>query len=627
TPNADGVYEIETEAELKEFRDGINDGTIPIESNAKLMADITLTENWTPIGYREVLGGAVATDYRYNGVFDGNGRTISGLKVTPNEVLDWSATATLAGFFGGTNTEAVLKNFVLSNVDVVGDATSRTAAVSGVNYGLIENVGVEGISRIYGQMAGGITGSNNTDGKINSVYVKQDMMSGVIHGEYVGGIAGANDAYSAGIFYSFVHNIQTISGDMASGGVVGANNYVLSHCYAENIEEILGGNAGGIIGRNWNSLTSGAVVLNSYAKDIKTITAAGTNGAGGIVGHSYGKAEVINSYAENIGSISAATNAGGIGGMLQRTGKLQNCLLLGSPSIETTLSAGSQNREGGVLGYLTGAENNLDLLVNCFYPSNITFTKGEDKPIGNVPLVSMDAQYNIGSYDVALSEEELPAIIVLLDNYTLTLAVGESRTFDASTLPGKAGDYICVWGTDDASIVSAAGDGLTVTVTGVAVGSSTVTAKIRGDINVDLSCAVNVVEETDEADPTVTGTPADGTIYPGEDVELVYDFSPCIAIAVDNSGMQTPISGLLADILDGKVVVMGVSKEAGTYFYVVTLQRPDGSTFTQKVYVTIQGGSRPTGDTKSGGGSSNCNSGVGAALFALLGLAFIQKRK
>ena len=75
----DGYYQLTNEADLKWFRDKVNAGEGTI--NARLMADVTLTESWTPIG--------VAADYvtsydnkPFSGIFDGNEKTISGLNVT-----------------------------------------------------------------------------------------------------------------------------------------------------------------------------------------------------------------------------------------------------------------------------------------------------------------------------------------------------------------------------------------------------------------------------------------------------------------------------------------------------------------------------------------------------------------
>ena len=73
TPNADGVYEIKTAAELAWFAAQVNAGNTGY--NAKLMANIYVNYNgstnvWTPIG---------GFNNQYAGTFDGNGKSIYGL--------------------------------------------------------------------------------------------------------------------------------------------------------------------------------------------------------------------------------------------------------------------------------------------------------------------------------------------------------------------------------------------------------------------------------------------------------------------------------------------------------------------------------------------------------------------
>ncbi len=72
TPNADGVYEVRTGAELAWIASQVNSGNTAI-TKVKLMNDISLGNNaWTPIGdnYKE-----------FSGEFDGNGHIISDLYI------------------------------------------------------------------------------------------------------------------------------------------------------------------------------------------------------------------------------------------------------------------------------------------------------------------------------------------------------------------------------------------------------------------------------------------------------------------------------------------------------------------------------------------------------------------
>ena len=99
-------YLIEDEADLKWFRDQVNGGKGTI--NAKLTADITLTEaNWTPIGKAADYSAGVYEANAFKGIFDGNRKTISGLKI------DCTASSSVAlGLFGVAN-GATIKNLVV----------------------------------------------------------------------------------------------------------------------------------------------------------------------------------------------------------------------------------------------------------------------------------------------------------------------------------------------------------------------------------------------------------------------------------------------------------------------------------------------------------------------------------
>ncbi len=71
--DTDGYLKIATEANLKWFRDQVNDGKTNLK--ARLINDIALTESWTPIG---------TSESHFVGSFDGNGKTISGLSIVHN---------------------------------------------------------------------------------------------------------------------------------------------------------------------------------------------------------------------------------------------------------------------------------------------------------------------------------------------------------------------------------------------------------------------------------------------------------------------------------------------------------------------------------------------------------------
>ena len=116
-----------------------------LEANYILVNNITLTDNWTPIG----------TDYdnAFVGVFDGNGYYIRGLSIQ---------STTHAGFFGyvGNEKNATIKNVSLLDVNVNGASNNGTGTLIGVGEGVtIKNVMVTGNISSTGCCVGGLVGN------------------------------------------------------------------------------------------------------------------------------------------------------------------------------------------------------------------------------------------------------------------------------------------------------------------------------------------------------------------------------------------------------------------------------------------------------------------------------------
>ena len=155
----ENYYKIYTADDLFLFARRVNSGETSI--NAVLMADIDLeNRDWLPIGHN---GCNMAIDYdimaMYNGIFDGNGHTISGLYCNlPDEKQ--------VGLFGLIGSSAIIRNVILSDSYVCGE---EAGGIVGWNdYGTIENcvnnATVEQDNH-GGSGCGGIVG-NNEEGYI-----------------------------------------------------------------------------------------------------------------------------------------------------------------------------------------------------------------------------------------------------------------------------------------------------------------------------------------------------------------------------------------------------------------------------------------------------------------------------
>mgnify|MGYP000581569332 CR=1 FL=1 len=127
----DTPFQISTAAELAWFRDyvngtivdkGENPGTTHPSASATLTDNIDLSEfchakddatntaelSWTPIGN--------SYDNKYQGTFDGNGKTIRNLYI--NAISENTDITCYAGFFGYTDTGGSIKNITFGNAKV-----------------------------------------------------------------------------------------------------------------------------------------------------------------------------------------------------------------------------------------------------------------------------------------------------------------------------------------------------------------------------------------------------------------------------------------------------------------------------------------------------------------------------
>lgn len=167
TKDGEGYYQIYDESNLRWFADKVNKGKSRI--NARLMNDITVDKNtqWTPIG---------TNDNRFKGTFDGNGKTITGLKCTDTS----KNYVGLVGFADGATIQ---------------DVTVKDSDFNGNNY----------IGAVCGFIVdGNITGCTNSGSTVSGSWK-------------IGGIAG-------GAKYTTVQrcvNTGKVSGKNDLGGIVG----------------------------------------------------------------------------------------------------------------------------------------------------------------------------------------------------------------------------------------------------------------------------------------------------------------------------------------------------------------------------------------------------------------------
>ncbi|MEF2822297.1 MAG: hypothetical protein U0N59_03335 [Oscillospiraceae bacterium] len=140
----DGKFHITSADDLKTFAAMVNGGTGFSGDTIVLDKSIELTENpWTPIGNAETK--------LFKGTFDGNGYTITGLKITSGSYI---------GLFGYVGEGATIKNVNLLGASVSGE--SRVGALIGCIVGgaTVSNCSVDSASKVVGSGSntGGLIG-------------------------------------------------------------------------------------------------------------------------------------------------------------------------------------------------------------------------------------------------------------------------------------------------------------------------------------------------------------------------------------------------------------------------------------------------------------------------------------
>ena len=198
------VY-IYTAADLAQLATDVNGGNNMSGKTVLLMNDIDLSAyaNWTPIG--TFTRHPLQASYPFSGVFDGQGYSITGLKMSGNE--DWK------GLFGYAYCEAI-RNVVIRNPEIEGK--DQVGAL--VGYQAYSNQGIKNCAVIGGK----IQGRN-----------------------HVGGLVGYMEESPIQNCYS---TCEVVAMSFYAGGIVGDHRVVASirNCYATG--NISGTYSGGIVG-------------------------------------------------------------------------------------------------------------------------------------------------------------------------------------------------------------------------------------------------------------------------------------------------------------------------------------------------------------------------------------------
>lgn len=276
-----GCYEIANASELFLFKEIVD--SLSTELCAKLTADIVVNKNVLVNGKLDT----TRTDtlkpwipmHGYNGVFDGNGHTISGLYSTGRHCL-YDNGRQVCGLFGKiTHGNLVVKNL-----------------------GLVDTyfLGGNDIGGFVGEMYG------------NSLVIANSYFDGVLIGrENVGGLVGSLRDATASATVLASYNLGLVDGDYDVGGLVGIADDVdeLTVLYSYNEGPVKGIQAvGGLVGQG---VTENFLIANSY--NVGTVTSTKSVNGGLVGDFTFDSVYVYNSY--DLGAVVGTDSVGAIYGL------------------------------------------------------------------------------------------------------------------------------------------------------------------------------------------------------------------------------------------------------------------------------------------------------------------------
>ena len=438
-------------SDLAKLRDWTKEGKVV---NAIVMNDIDCGKaEFKPIGQAE--------DKAFEGIFDGNGKTISGLKIVHNASYN-SRTGgnqdSYAGLFGVVGQQGYVKNITISNSTVT--AKSQYAGtVVGLNYGVVE-------------------GATTTE----SVSVKSTEDPADLGG--VGGIAGRNGGYGTMLN---CENHASVEGAELAGGIAGANTGAISSSI--NYGSVKGNTAGGIVGgSHYRTIESNITHVPGRIATCQNLGAVnGSAFAGGIVG--YNKDGSVNN-CRNDGPVAAATGSGvwfstaGVAGGVVGYSVFDNdsryssgnytAVVLNSFSTTNSVTA---TVVGGVVGKVNNKNSKkaaYSTVENCYYDST--------------------ALKKVNAY--GSNEDNSSTITTVVGKTTADMNTNSDFVRVLNTQNGKI-DYTFVWLFED-------GNYPVLDFSGCA-GNYKITFVVNGEVVLEATTVKGKIVEATVADPKVTG--------------------------------------------------------------------------------------------------------------------------
>ena len=247
-------YMIANAAQLRAFAGSMNDKIDYSGKYVSLGADIDLSgTQWSPIG---------GSQYAFNGTFDGNGHTVSGMTVgAENAPLTLDKENIYIGLFGVLGSKATVKNLSVTDFEIYA-SYGASAYIGGI-------AGYKDGSRTSGDFTGAVIDSCFTSGRMVYTGAKgNQFVGGIVGMQYKGAIINCASEVTA--------SCVVASGDLAEiGGIAGLNNRgLVANCRTDS--DLYGsgsrknGDEGMAVVSNLVACNAGALVNSFAGGDTKT---------------------------------------------------------------------------------------------------------------------------------------------------------------------------------------------------------------------------------------------------------------------------------------------------------------------------------------------------------------------
>lgn len=401
-----------------------------------LVNDIDLSgySNWNGIGNSYSWAA-------FKGIFDGNGYTISNLKITGKQ----SDTDYDGGLFAYINGGAEIRNLTIKNANISGDNLSAGALAGRADSVTIKNVAVIGgsISATEGSV-GGLIGNVKSYGNAEDVLIENCYSTANVSCYSPANINGDNNV--GGLFGEFAGTIK----ESYSAGTV---------TYKGNYEYV---NVGGLVGKIGDS-----IILNSYST--ANVNGGLAKSAGGFIGAAdtnYSNDTFILQNCWSSGKVTGDNNCGGFLGLINNSDAIraQDCYW------NTTTSGLSKGYGTYLFGYgissysLSGLTSSQFSSASNFknYSSNIwEFTSNGPTLIdlkdtktqvtaGTISINGTNISISAGSIDDAIAQINAKTgttgVVASIENNKVVFRYKDGRT-DGLNIKAGSSNFVSVTGT------------------------------------------------------------------------------------------------------------------------------------------------------------------------------------